>query len=122
MNSKFRHFCCFFSGDLSLRDSFFRRNQAYLRIAFISLFFLIFSACASAPVQEMSDARQAIYAARSVPSHVTEPSLLRAEKFLKRAEQALHVGDYRDARKNARLAREQALKAQKALASRSDDF
>jgi len=86
----------------------------------VALLFLL-AGCASAPVQEMSDARQAIYAARSVPTHVTEPSLIRAETFLKRAEAALHVGDYRDARENAKLAREQALLAQKALASRSDN-
>lgn len=86
-------------------------------VAALCLF--LFSACASAPVQEMSDARQAIYAAKSVPTSNSEPSLLRAEKFLKMAEKALHVGDYRDARENAKLAREHALQAQKALASRS---
>jgi len=95
-------------------------NNKFNIIPVVILLFLL-GGCASAPVQEMSDARQAIYAARSVPSNVTEPSLLRAEKFLKRAEDALHVGDYRDARVNAKLAREQALQAQKALASRSDD-
>lgn len=95
-------------------------NNKTKNLLLVLLLFLL-GACASAPVQEMSDARQAIYAARSVPSQVTEPSLLRAEKFLKRAEHALHVGDYRDARVNAKLAREQALAAQKALASRSED-
>lgn len=122
MNSKFRHYRNFFNGDLSLRHSFFSFSPACVRMGLASLILLLFCACASAPVQEMSDARQAIYAARSVPTDVTEPSLIRAETFLKRAEQALHIGDYRDARKNAKLAREQALQAQKALASRSDDF
>jgi hypothetical protein len=85
-----------------------------------ALCIFLFSACASAPVQEMSDARQAIYAARSVPTNSIEPSLLRAEKYLRLAEKALHVGDYRDARENAKLAREHALQAQKALASRAN--
>jgi len=98
----------------------FLDNNKTKMIRAIMLLFLL-GGCASAPVQEMSDARQAIYAARSVPTEVTEPSLLRAEKYLRLAEKALHVGDYRDARENAKRAREQALQAQKALASRSDE-
>jgi len=102
-----------------------KRNyqQTYKKniISTLVLPLLLLAGCASAPVQEMSDARQAIYAARSVPTEVTVPSLLRAENFLKQAEAALHVGDYRHARENAKLAREQALLAQKALASRGDD-
>lgn len=97
-----------------------RYKKANIFLVVLLLFLL--GGCASAPVQEMSDARQAIYAARSVPSNTTEPSLLKAETFLRRAEHALHVGNYRDARLNAKLAREQALQAQKALASRVDDF
>ena len=74
---------------------------------------LLFSACASVPVQEMSDARQAIQAARSVGvDENSQANLVQAKKLLKKAEQALHTGEYKEARVNAVAARQEAIQAQ----------
>lgn len=66
------------------------------------------AACATAPVQEMSNARQAISAARSGGAST---ELQNAESLLKKAEEELAAGDYSQARINAAAAREAALKA-----------
>ena len=74
---------------------------------------LFFSACASVPVQEMSDARQAIQVARSVGvDENSQANLVQAKKLLKKAEQALHTGEYKEARVNAVAARQEAIQAQ----------
>ncbi len=70
--------------------------------------------CASAPVQEMSDARQMLQAAEraGAPRHAPRP-YARARRLLEEAERALEIGRYAEAR---RLAREAAAAAAEARA------
>ena len=70
-------------------------------------------ACVAVPVQEMSDARQAVDAARKAgaESHASE-ELQSAEALLLNAEQALQDGDYKQAREDAAASRAQAVQAQ----------
>lgn len=73
---------------------------------------LALAACVSAPVQEMSDARQAIQAAYAAGAdQLASDTFASARSFLEQAEQQLESGHYRDARRNAREAREQAVLA-----------
>jgi predicted S18 family serine protease len=82
-----------------------------LTLAFTILFSVI-TACATAPVQEMSDARQTIHsaeeagAARYSPQHLNQ-----AQQLLKRAEVSLQAGAYYDARRFALDARDEAILA-----------
>jgi hypothetical protein len=71
------------------------------------------SACAGAPVQEMSNARQAIKAAREATGKSTAapPSLIEAEALLNRAEDSLQKRAYKQARKDAIAARGKAAEA-----------
>ena len=77
------------------------------------------SACSRAPVQEMSNARQAIQAAREVGAARLSPGLLNhAVLLLERARKQLESGEYRRARKNAISARKEAVRArEKALST-----
>jgi len=74
---------------------------------------LVLSGCASAPTQEMSDARQAVSAAHDVGAaeHASE-NVQQAEELLDRAERELEQGDFGDAREDAEAARAEAIKAQ----------
>jgi hypothetical protein len=82
---------------------------------YLCILLLLFS-CATAPVQEMSDARQAIQAAKEAGMQSPQPpDLLKAETLLNEAEVALQNGDYESARAKAKQARKAALQAQKAL-------
>ena len=88
----------------------------YLRTfrTFFILLALFLSACAGIPVQEMSDARQAVEAARSVGAATHAPAEMQlAEELLREAEQALTVRDYRTASERAKAAHAQAINAQK---------
>src|SRR5262245_50299767 len=68
--------------------------------------------CAGAPVQEMSDARQAISAARAAGAAESAPEpLAQATELLTNAEQALQKHDYRTARRKAEEAHAQAITA-----------
>ncbi len=81
--------------------------------ALLSATLLLAAACESAPpVQEMSDARQAIAVARKAgaESYAVE-ELIRAENYLKTAEQKLGAEQYRDARRAALQAKASALDA-----------
>ena len=70
------------------------------------------TACAGAPVQEMSNARQAIRAAREAGAEqVASQQLTEARTFLERAEANLQSREYRDARRNAVAARGKAVEA-----------
>ena len=69
-------------------------------------------ACAGAPVQEMSNARQAIKAARDAANQLsTPPSLVEAEALLNRAEDSLQRRAYKAARRDAIAARGKAAEA-----------
>ena len=77
------------------------------------VFVLMLSACAGVPVQEMSNARQAVDAARKVGAETrASKELQAAEELLQSAEQALQEGDYKQARKDAEASRDQAVQAQ----------
>jgi hypothetical protein len=69
--------------------------------------------CAGAPVQEMSNARQAIKAARDATgaSQATPASLIEAEALLNRAEDSLQKRAYKQARRDAIAARGKAAEA-----------
>lgn len=70
------------------------------------------AACAGAPVQEMSNARQAVAAARQMGAeHAATREMAEAEHLLQTAQAALDRGDYGTARADAIRARDQALKA-----------
>lgn len=81
------------------------------------------AACASAPVQEMSNARQAIDAARAAGAAKIAPqTLTEAQTLLEAAEASLQQRSYREARRNAVSARSkaaEALGASQATADRS---
>jgi len=86
------------------------------------LFSVVLAACASAPVQEMSDARQAIQAAEAAgaPARVPE-DYARAREFLRSAEDALRRRNYELAREEARQAKAAAMRARsRALAPEED--
>jgi hypothetical protein len=74
---------------------------------------LVLSGCASAPTQEMSDARQALSAAHDVGAaeHASE-NVQQAEELLDKAERELERGDFGGAREDAEAARAEAIKAQ----------
>lgn len=76
-------------------------------------------ACASnPPVQEMSDARQAIKAAREVDAaHYAPDTLVQAENYLSEATSSLEAGAYESARQAALAAKEQAIRARDAAVS-----
>jgi hypothetical protein len=74
---------------------------------------LSLAGCAGAPVQEMSNARQAIKAARDATgsSKATPASLIEAEALLNRAEDSLQKRAYKQARREAIAARGKAAEA-----------
>jgi hypothetical protein len=70
------------------------------------------SACAVAPVQEMSDARQALKAAEQAgAAELAAESLQRAQALLHDAESKLSRHQYEEARKDANAAKAEALVA-----------
>jgi hypothetical protein len=74
--------------------------------------------CAGAPVQEMSNARQAVRAAERAGATTASPELMGESKtLLKRAELHLRQGEYRDARDEAELARTKAVEARRVAES-----
>lgn len=69
-------------------------------------------ACAGAPVQEMSDARQAVSIADQLQAGKAAPNeMSAAHSYLDKAQAALDAGDYGSAREAATLARQAAVKA-----------
>ena len=68
--------------------------------------------CVGAPVQEMSNARQAVRAAERAGAMVHAPEALNeARRLLKQAETNIRHGDYRAARDDAEQSREKAMTA-----------
>ena len=83
-----------------------------LRKAFAVLVCGVLTACAGAPVQEMSDARQAIRAAHDAGAERSAPQqLIEARTYMERAEANLNSRNYRDARRDAVAARGKAAEA-----------
>jgi len=76
------------------------------------IFIVVLSACAGAPVQDMSNARQAVAAAQQAGATRTAASeMSKAQQLLQAAQAALDAGDYSSARRNAIEARNAAEKA-----------
>ena len=90
------------------------------RLAAAALAALLVHGCATAPVQEMSDARQALDAAETAAVASEPPGeLLVGRELLQRAEESLERGDYEQARALAIDARQAAVTAgEKSLAAR----
>jgi hypothetical protein len=73
---------------------------------------IAFCGCAGAPVQEMSDARQALAAAEQGHAEKTAPTEMSvARRYMDAAQAALDSGDYGTAREDATLASQAAAKA-----------
>lgn len=78
----------------------------------LPLLFGLLAGCVSAPVQEMSDARQAIQAARDAGAERYVPETFGgAEQLLNQAEKELELGEYRAAQRKAMAAKEAAIRA-----------
>ncbi len=94
----------------------------YGKSLFLLMLLLVGTGCASTPpVQEMSDARQAVQAAREVHAERYAPiSLSEAERLLEEATRQLQAKNYRKARENALAAKKMALKARHASSSREE--
>ncbi len=93
------------------------------RAVFLTLSLLLLGAgCASTPpIQEMSDARQAVQAAREVHAERYAPiSLSEAERLLEEATRQLRAKNYRKAREKALAAKKMALKAHHASSQRRE--
>ena len=91
-----------------------RTNGRLGRGIIVALFALLYACGTAAPVQEMSDARQAIAAAKEAgaENHAAE-DLRAAEAFLDSAQRNLSERAYGSARRDATLAKEKARKALK---------
>jgi Domain of unknown function (DUF4398) len=89
-------------------------SRAVVRLA-MAVLLAVLAGCGSAPVQEMSEARQAIEAARvaGAPQHAPT-SYARARALLKSAEDMLNQHHFRKARENAAMARDEAIEAREA--------
>lgn len=98
--------------------------RSFRRFSLLAILLLASVACETAPpVQEMSDARQAIAVAREAgaEAHAAQ-QLLEAEKFLHSAQQNLNEEKYTDARRDALQAKSKALVARKlSEINQSDD-
>lgn len=76
--------------------------------------------CAGAPVQEMSNARQAVRAAEHAGANTRAPELMsEARQALRSAEGHLRQGEYRTAREEAELARTKAVEARRVAESKT---
>jgi len=79
------------------------------------LLLILVVACGSAPVQEMSEARQAIESARVAGAEQHAPEQYeRARTLLKTAEHMLNERHFRKARESAASARDEAIRAREA--------
>lgn len=84
----------------------------FLRWISVCLVVLTAPGCVHAPVQEMSNARQAIKAARDAGAERVAPDeFAEALTLLQRAEASLQKRLYREARRNAVAAHDKAAKA-----------
>jgi hypothetical protein len=76
--------------------------------------------CAGMPLQELSDARQAVRAAENAGAQQHAPELLaEAKRLVESARLNLQNGEYRQSRDDAELAREKAMEARRIAESES---
>lgn len=92
-----------------------RRFKPSLRLSLVALVTTaMLAACAGAPIQEMSDARQAIRAAERAGAATYAPeALTEAKKLVERARSSMQQREYREARDDAERAREKAVEARR---------
>jgi hypothetical protein len=96
--------------DLLLVDQ--KETGIILKISISLMLVALLWGCGVAPVQEMSDARQAIHAAKEAGAGAYLPEKIhKAQELISKAEAELEAGRYAEARHNAILAREQAQQA-----------
>lgn len=96
------------------------RSRLATRCAAVAALLLL-AGCASAPVQEMSDARQAIQAAEEAGAAAYAPEALQdAKRLLTSAERKLQREAYQSARIDAREARRRAAEALSAVPADDD--
>lgn len=94
-------------------DCFKAAGRGLAAALLLSLF-----ACVTIPIQEMSDARQAINSAEDAGAEQWAPtSLMSAQKLLLIAEEALSSENYAQARETAAAARSKGLQARRLAAS-----
>jgi Domain of unknown function (DUF4398) len=87
-----------------------------LRSLLLTLLCVGIVGCAGAPVQEMSNARQAIKAARDAGADQVAPQQMNeAQSLLEQAEASLQKRDYRGARRSAVAAKGRATEALSAV-------
>jgi len=94
-----------------------------LRTALLLLCAALVSCAATPPVQEMSDARQALSAAREANASRLAPVIMKkAEESMEEAARGFEQGHYLDAREAARSARRDAIRARdEALSAAAPD-
>ena len=98
-----------------------QRIRGVLRLLPAFLVAGVLIGCSAAPVQEMSDARQAIEAARVAGAAELAPvPYEKAHAHLKLAEELLDDGHYRKARESAEIARDEAIAAREAAQQTGD--
>jgi hypothetical protein len=90
-----------------------RRLKASLSLVALMAFAML-AGCVGAPIQEMSDARQAIRAAERAGAvkYAPEP-LAEAKKLVEQARSRMQQREYREARDDAERAREKAVEARR---------
>lgn len=77
------------------------------------LIIVAITGCASAPTQEMSDARQAVQAAQDAGADRHAPDTMKnAKQRLGKAGEEIQSGDFRGARRDAEAAKKNAIDAQ----------
>ena len=88
------------------------KTAGNLKLLTLSAYLIAVVGCAGAPTQEMSDARQALGAAREAAAAKHAPgAFAAAEGLLREAESARESGDYRTARQVALQSRQKAVNA-----------
>jgi Domain of unknown function (DUF4398) len=100
-----------------------RYNNYKMSRVLLTLLALVIAGCVTAPpVQEMSDARQAISAAEQANAgRVAADTLADARRFLAEAEQQIQEQAYGPARMNAMRAKNRALLALRSTRTRDGD-
>lgn len=103
----------------NITDYLSKRFGVRQHVVLLLSIWVVASCALSPPVQEMSNARQTIQAAREANASTFAPDYLReAEELMNSASKALDSGDYLNARELAVSAQQQAIKARQRSLSR----